>query len=215
MRFHPPEVIENALSLLNSSGIEWILLRNTNDELPEHLDVKKDIDILVKPIDRKAIHDFLMANQFSEIRHPLANDIRLYGVDAFKMYKNPVGLLIDINFQAVVRSLDQGQWIPLDQSIQRDIWLNRQCASIGTERVPVPAIEDLFVLTISRCVFDKKDFTIWHRNLLLHALRQCDLRSLMEKLDLIFFKFAPQLIDLVKNDEFDEIIPAYLSFSDY
>lgn len=215
MRLHSSKVIENALSLLNSSGIDWILLRNTNDELPGHLDVKKDIDILVRSKDKKAVHDFLLINQFSEIRHPLIDDIRLYGVDAFRKYKSLEGLLIDINFQAVVRSLDQGQWIPLDQSIQKDIWLNKQSVLIGKEHVPMPAIEDLFILTISRCIFDKKDFTIWHRHMLVHTLLQCDLCLLRYKLDLIFFKFSPKLINLVKSGQFDEIIPVYLSFSDY
>jgi len=215
LRFHPPEVTGKFLSLLSSSDIEWILLRNTNDELLERLDVKKDIDVLVKSRDKKKIHNFLLANQFSEIRHPLANDIRLYGVDEFRMYKNTQGLLIDINFQAVVRSLDHGQWIPLDQMIQGELWLNRRSVSVGGERVPMPALEDMFVLALSRCIFDKKDFTAWHRDLLRQTLGQCNLDSLVKKLDLVFFKFAPRLIDLVKLNKFDEIIPDYLSFSDY
>jgi len=48
MRFHTRKIIEKSLFDLNSSGIEWILLRNTDDELPDSLEVRKDIDILVK-----------------------------------------------------------------------------------------------------------------------------------------------------------------------
>jgi len=215
MRFHPPELIENSLFLLNSSGIEWILLRNTNGELPKYLEVKKDIDILVRPENKAEIHALLLANRFSEIQHPYANDIRLYGVDPFRKYKNPEGLLIDINFQAVVRSLDQGQWVPLDQAIQQELWLKKQYVPFGAEQIPMPADEDLFVLTLSRCIFDKKDFTAWHRDLLSQMLEKCDIEQLRKKLDLVFFNFASRLIDLVSIGEFDEIIPSYLSFSDY
>jgi len=215
MRFHPPELIDKCLSLLNSSGIEWILLRNTNDELPGCLEVKKDIDILVRPDNKAEMHAFLLANQFSEIQHPFINDVRLYGVDAFRKYKNSNGLLVDINFQAVVRSLDRGQWIPLDQSIQDELWMNKRSVLIGEAHVSMPSVEDLFVLTLSRCIFDKKDFTVWHRDLLHQKLGQCDIELLKKKLDLVFFKFAPQLIELVRNSEFDELISNYLSFSYY
>ena len=215
MRFHPPELIDKSLSLLNSSGIEWLLLRNTNDELPGCLEVKKDIDILVRPENKADMHAFLLANRFSEIQHPLANDVRLYGVDPFRMYKNPEGLLIDINYQAVVRSLDQGQWVPLDQAIQKDLWLSKKFVSIGSENVPMSAVEDLFVLMASRCIFDKKTFSLWHRGILSQTLRQCNIDLLRKKLDLVFFKFAPRLLELVRMSKFDEIISGYLSFSDY
>lgn len=215
MRLHPPELIDKFFSLLDSSGIDWILLRNTNDELPKLLDVNKDIDILVRPENKTEIHAFFIANQFMEIRHPLANDIRLYGVDAFRMYKNLEGLLIDVNFQAVVKSLDQGQWIPLDQAIQKELWLNRRFVLIGDEHVPMPSVEDLFVLTLCRCILDKKNFTVWGRALLGQAIAECDIERLRKKLELVFFKFTPRLIDLVWNSKFDEIVPCYLSFSDY
>lgn len=215
MRFHPPEVIAKSLSLLNSSGIDWILLRNTNNELPDYLELKKDIDILVRPENKENMHAFLLANRFSEIQHPYSNDVRFYGVDAFRKYKNQEGLLIDINFQAVVRSLDKGQWIPLDQAIQKELWASKRSVSVGAVQVMMPGAEDFFVLTLARCVFDKKDFTDWHRDLLSQTVEECDIELLSKKFDLIFFKFAPRLMDLVKFSDFDEIIPSYLSFSDY
>ena len=36
-----------------------------------------------------------------------------------------------------------------------------------------------------------------------------------EKLDLIVFRFTPTLLQLIRAEAFDRIVPAYFSFTDY
>ena len=117
----------NIFTLLNKEKIEYLLMRNINNELPNNLEIGKDIDILVYKKDEKQFVNFFKANNYETINHPFKYDIFLYGVDRFEFkYNNNNNILFDLNFQIAVRSLDAGQWIPLDQSIQESAWKNRR-----------------------------------------------------------------------------------------
>lgn len=215
MNYIDSDQIENALEVLNASGLEWILLRNSGDELPEKLNPGKDIDVLMKSSDALTIHDHLTESGFSLIPHPFRHDVRLYEVHEFKKYSNSYGILIDINFEIVVRSLDQGQWIPLDQEIQYRAWSNRIFTRIGNVRVPILGNEELFVSTLARCVFDKKLFSVWHQNMLYKLFMTCDQAKLKAELGLIFFGYTDRMLSLVRERQFDIIIKDYISCADY
>lgn len=215
MKIHYQQKVENIFFVLNSSGIDWILLRNTNNELPDNLRYDKDVDILVRPEMRHKIHNHLLNNKFKCVKHPLRYDIRLYGVDEFKMYVSDTGVKVDINFQVAVRSLDRGQWIPLDQDIQNSIWADKKKIMLGDVAVQMPSDEDLFVLTISRCVFDKKIFSTWHAKLLSAIILRCDINAIEKKLRLIFFSFTNRLLEIIRREQYESIIIEYLKFSEY
>ena len=105
--------------LLNENELPYILLRNINMELPKHLKVGKDIDLLIKKKDEKEFIKFFTSNKYHTIKHPFKHDTFLYGVDHFKfIYNNKNKIIFDLCFQIAVRSLDAGQWIPLDKTVQ-------------------------------------------------------------------------------------------------
>ena len=107
------------------------MLRNTNDELPCNLEHGKDIDILVSHSNSSKINYILSKNGLQRIKHPLRSDVRLYGVHEFHLYKSSDSVLLDINYEIVVRSLDKNQWIPLDQAIQISAWSHQKLVNIG------------------------------------------------------------------------------------
>ncbi len=206
----------NIFTLLNKNKLEYILLRNINNELPNGLEVGKDIDILVKYEDRIKLLDFFKENKFTEITHPHTNNIFLYGVNKFKFLKNQENLLFDLNFQLTVRSLDAGQWIPLDQIIQESAWNNRRLEQLGNDfGYWTLSYEDEFVVLVARSIFDKKEFQSGYINRINELKKLTDENDVIKKLNMIFFKFTPYLMEYIEDKNYQTIIKNYLEFKEY
>jgi hypothetical protein len=143
---------------LNSSNLDYLLLRNINQELPGKLKEGKDIDLLVHKDDLEKWIPFFKTIGFNVIQHPLRNDVFLYETDPFVfLLHKESGLIIDLNFQLCVRSLDKGQWIPLDQEIQLSAFENKifEETPLGLNYWTLGK-EDRFITLITRSIFDKK-----------------------------------------------------------
>jgi len=215
MKYYDKAAILNVFNVLNHSGLPYLLLRNTNDELPFNLEYGKDIDILAQHSNSIKTNNLLIKNSFQRVKHPLRSDVRLYGVHQFNMYKSKYSVLLDINYEIVVRSLDKGQWIPLDQALQISAWENKKFVDIGGVNVPTLSDEDLWVCTLARCIFDKKLFSPWHQELLINMLPNINSELVKSKLNLIFFKFTDCLFEMVCRSQFDQIYDKYISFKSY
>ena len=66
-----------------------------------------------------------------------------------------------------------------------------------------------------RSIFDKHVFSNVYKKEIekrKNLLKECDVR---EKLQLVFFHFTDTLIEMVLNGRYEEIIPKYLSFTEY
>lgn len=215
MKYYEPRAIGEVFEILNASQIPYLLLRNTEDELPYHLKYGKDIDILVRYEDRKKLLEVLSENKVNRVRHPHHNGVKLYGVHEFEKFKTQNKVLLDINYEIVVRSLDRGQWIPLDQVIQSSVWEKARQVDVGGVSVPMLGNEDLWVTTLALCVFDKKEFFPWHQQMLSGLLPSVDQSDVEGKLRLIFFKYTDRLLDLVKKGQYQNIFDDYVSFKNY
>ena len=206
--------IVNIFQLLNERKVEYVLMRNINNELPHDLEIGKDIDILVK--DRNKVVEVLKAYKFNKINHPHENNIFLYGVAKFEFYKNNENILFDLNFQIAVRSLDAGQWIPLDQVIQESAWQNKRFerAGGGLEYWTF-SYEDEFVVLIARSIFDKKEFQAGYVSRLDELLPMVNKDNVLKKLQLIFFKYAPLLLRQIEGQSYHDVVRNYLEFKEY
>jgi hypothetical protein len=206
--------IVNKFKLLNEGKVEYVLMRNINNELPHDLEIGKDIDILVK--DRNMVVEVLKKNNFNKINHPHENNLFLYGVEKFEFYKNNENILFDLNFQIAVRSLDAGQWIPLDQAIQESAWQNKRFerAGGGLEYWTL-SYEDEFVALIARSVFDKKEFQAGYISRLDELLPMVNKDNVLKKLQFIFFKYAPLLLYQIERQNYPDIVINYLKFKEY
>ncbi len=209
------ENVTELFNLLNDEGIEFVLLRNFNDELPDNLTTNKDIDIIVKPNNIKLLRSVLKKNNWKEVRHPWDfgnNFIFLYSMNPFLFYRKD-GIYLDICFQLTCRSLNQGEWFPLDEEIQKSVWINKK--EVPESWKHELSNEDFLVHLITRSIFDKKEFTSDYRKAIENTLYKTDKNELNQKLELIFFKFTKVLMSNLYSKDYDEIRNKYLQFSNY
>jgi hypothetical protein len=206
-----------SFDLLNKSNLNYILLRNIDNELPDNLQVGKDIDVLVNKKDESKFNHFFIKNGYVKIEHPFRNDTFLYGVDKFEFhYNNDNNILFDLNFQIAVRSLDAGQWIPLDQEIQESVWRNKRFEQRDDNfGYWTMSYEDELLTLITRSVFDKKQFQKGYINRINQLLSLVKFNEISFKLEKVFFKSAPFILTKIKNQEFETIVKDYLEFKDY
>ena len=216
MKYISKNSIVNFFNLINKSNIDYILLRNISNELPDCLKEGKDIDLLINNIDKKKVQLFLEENNFRKIPHPHRNNIFLYGVNKFNFYKNTDKVLLDINYQLACRSTDAGQWIPLDQTIQQSAWKDKKFVSINKDfGYWALSSEDEFITLITRSIFDKNEFNQAYIKRIQHLYQAINIDDVTLKLELIFFKYTPYLLDLIAQNKYDIIINDYLTFNQY
>ena len=209
--------VKKIFNLLNKKNLNYILMRNINNELPAGLDVGKDIDILISKSDEKEFINFFHNNDYQTIDHPFKYGVFLYGVDKFEFkYNNKNNILFDLSFQIAVRSLDAGQWIPLDQTIQESAWKNKRFEQLGDDfGYWTLSYEDEIVCLVSRAIFDKKEFQKGYIKRINKLIKLIDIDSTIAKFNTVFFKFTPNLITYIKNQKYDEIIKNHLQFKEY
>ena len=210
--------IKKIFNLINKSELNYILMWNINTELPSALKIGKDIDILINKHDEKKFINFFKINNYRQINHPFKFDVFLYGVDKFEFkYNNSDNYIdFDINFQLLVRSLDAGQFIPLDQLIQKSAWQNKRFEKLSEDfGYWTLSYEDEFVCLVARSIFDKKEFKKGHINRINELIKVVDRNNVIEKLNKIFFQYTPYLFKLLENQDYEEIIDNYLQFREY
>ncbi len=199
---------------MNNGNLPYILIRNISGELPYSLSQGKDIDLLVK--NDGVVENFLLDRDFVEVIHPHCNNIFLYGVTPFKFFVNhKAGIILDLHFQLCCRSLNAGEWIPLDNSIQLSAWEDFREVVDNKFSYKALSLADELTCLIARCVFDKKAFSLGYKmriNELMSVVQQDELEL---KLELIFFKYSKTLLSKLQQQSFDDIYNDYLKFKDY
>lgn len=210
-----PKSIIDIFNKLNAAGLDYILIRNIHNELPNSLKIGKDIDLLVPYSERSKFINFLIEKGFKKIRHPHCNDIFLYGVNKFEFFLNKDKVLLDLNYQLACRSLNAGEWIPLDYKIQDSAWENKKLNKIDRFTYYSLGMEDEFVALVTRSVFDKKEFQKGYIERIDELINVIDVNDVIAKFQLVFFKFTPVLLSMLKKRQFDMILDRYISFSEY
>ena len=215
MSYVNPNSIIDIFNKLNTSGFEYILIRNINNELPGSLRIGKDIDLLINHNERRKFINFLKANGFKGISHPHQHDRFLYGVKVFEFFVNKYNVLLDLNYQLACRSLNAGEWIPLDHKIQDSAWKNKVIYKIDNFTYYSLGMEDEFVALVTRSIFDKKKFQNGYMERIDELMKLIDVNEVIAKFQLIFFKFTSVLLSMLKERQYKVILDRYLSFSEY
>ena len=209
------KAIINIFNKLNAAGLNYILIRNINNELPSSLRIGKDIDLLVHYNDKSEFINFLVKRGFKNIRHPYYNNIFLYGANKFEFFVNKDNVLLDLNCQLTCRSLNAGEWIPLDRKIQDSAWKNRKINKNDKVTYYSLGTEDEFVVLVTRSIFDKKEFQKGYIDRIEQLINVIDVNDVIAKFQLIFFKFTSVLLSLLKKRQYEMILDRYISFSEY
>jgi len=213
MEYCSKKHIINLFELINKEQINYMLLRNINNEIPNKLPFKKDIDLIIKEEDAIRFNDLLIKNFWVKKRHPLGHFPFLYGLIPFTFYYKE-GIYIDICHQLACRSLNNGEWFPLDMKIQEDLWKNKRTVSNKPWKYRL-SLEDEFISLITRCVFDKKKFTYGYIERIEQLIPRIDTKVVLTKFEVIFFKFSKKLMNKIQEKEYHTIITNYIKFKDY
>ena len=103
--------------------------------------------------------------------------------------------------------------MPLDQQINDSVWANRKKNAIYPWYEL--DIENQVVHLVARCIFYKKEFNDRYKKYIYRYFEKSNKEVLKKKFDLVFFKFAPYLINLIELKKYDNIISEYFAFSNY
>ena len=216
MTIVPGSEIIKLFNALNDSKIRYVLLRNINGELPNQLTKGKDVDFLVHPSDKSKFRFFVETLGFKKIRHPFHLYKFLYNLESFHFFEKK-DLILDICYQIACQSLNKNEkaWLPLDCVIQESFFANRVLYEENDFKYWKPCFEDELIGLIVRSVFDKRIFLDSYIETIEILFDKIKINNVSKKLNLIFFKFTPKLLDMLKLRSYDKILDQYLTFKDY
>ena len=105
----------------------------------------------------------------------------------FQFYKKD-NIYVDVCFQLSCRSFNANEWFPLDIIVQESVWKNK----LKDNQIWKYTLskEDEFIHLITRSIFDKKEFTTPYISRIEEIIQEIDIDDVLEKLDVIFFKFS-------------------------
>lgn len=200
---------------LHELNIEYVVLRDLDRVLPDKITADKDIDLLVRDKDKERYRDLLKKCGYRKIRHPWDfgnNFVFLYAATPFDFYiKGDIRL--DISYQMCCRSINAGEWMPVDNIIQQSVWETR---SIRTgEKWYRLSREDELIHLLTRCIFDKKEFSDKYINRIEELMPKVNIHDVENKLLKVVFNFTQLLLNMIKKSEYAEINKSYLTFMAY
>ena len=103
--------------------------------------------------------------------------------------------------------------IPLNKTIQEYVWNHKHWNN--DHDFWIMDNSSILLYLIVRSVFDKKCF----RKRYIHEIElRCNIlddNDFHKRLELVFFKFTPKLIDLLKRGEYNTILLQYKCFHEY
>ena len=115
----------------------------------------------------------------------------------------------------VCKSLNAGEWIPLDKKIQHSAWTNKKFYKSVDFKYWGLSEDDEFIMLIVRSIFDKKKFISGYIERIQSLYQYINISFVIEKLELVFFKFSTRLFEKLEKKEYETIINEYIEFRDY
>ncbi|WP_027206060.1 nucleotidyltransferase family protein [Butyrivibrio fibrisolvens] len=212
----PREDVLALFDILNSGGIKYMLIKNIDNELPDKLKKRKDIDILVHPNDVVKIRTLLENEGFERVIHSQSVESGwklLYGAHDCSMYRSKNLMEVDIHDSLCVKSTMVNGWVPLDKRINDVIWDTREwdeelnCWKLN--------LKIMFVYLIARSIFDKGTFSDPYINEINRHGNLLDDEQVKSYMEVIFFGFSEKLKKLIKTKQYGIIVDEYYRFSDY
>lgn len=212
-------LIHEFFSRLNTSGIQYVLIKNIGGELPDRLKDGKDIDILVHPDSDPAFVRVMQEMDFQRVPHPLGAEAgwsfgyKLKACQFWSQQGTAQLFYIDAFEKLACKSLSPKMWIPIDTCVNDSIWRNR--VFDRKNQWWCMDEENLAAYLLIRCVFDKHTFKkeyiaeIEKREALFQE------EAVIRKLQTVFFAYTPRLLALVREKRYYEIFSDYLAFDEY
>ena len=134
----------------------------------------------------------------------------LYLMTPFLMYK--VGsIYIEVFCQLPCASLTPKNWIPLDRMVQKRLWSYEEKVDNVIWVEPISR----YIFHLCWAVFHNNAFSKYEREYLSKNKLVLEDPNMRQCLLMIFFNFTDSIIEFLKKEEFDSIIPNYFHFKEY
>ena len=215
--FYKTKDVLAMFNLLNDHKVEYILTKNIAGQFPSQLKIDKDIDIIVHPKDYEQFKALMLNSGYERVVHPHGKEVGwqfLYGAHENIFFRHvATSLIVDVYAELCTKSIAMNAWMPLDKSIQSSIWENKVWDE--ENRWWIMDDENMIVYLLTRSVFEKNNFSdayiseIEKRKALLIS------PLVRQKLAKIFFKFTDTLLQKIHQRQYEDIVKAYITFTDY
>lgn len=178
------------------------------------LDIQdKLLTIIVSEECMKAFDNVLVKSNLTEVPHPFGVDdgyVFLYQMKPFRLFSIG-GKYIEVYCQLPCASITPKSWIPVDRVIQKRVWDEYEIKNgiIWCDEVCC------YIYHLCWAIFHNNGFSSFERQYFDSNKQQLHREEIIKLFKVIFFNFTDTLVNLLRNSDFDSIIPQYFSFIDY
>lgn len=195
------------------ADIQFIVLRGF-DEIPNKVTYINDLDILGNISDKGKILNIFKELDYKYYKDSIENNKYLYHALPHDHFRNKTkDLHIDIVYNLSYKSPNQGEWISIDEELQKSIWENKR--KVNKLWLYQPSNQDEFIHLVCHSIFDKQEFQLKHINRINYLFKDVNKEDTIKKLNLVFFKFTPYLMSYIDKKDYQNIIKNYLKFKEY
>jgi len=204
-----------------TNGIK--LLRKFNQL--ENSTINNDIDILVPRCKQKFTNVFFNSFGFKKQVDSYLLNIYLYGAKPHIHYINKeLNLHFDCVEQLISKSLHNvyigsvpiTHWIPLDKRIQELAICTENVYNNNLGQIKTLSKNVELVHLLAHIIFDKRGrFETYYSKRILTLYREIDNKELENLLELVFFKFTPNLLKILDSGSTKDLFTNFINFKEY
>jgi hypothetical protein len=201
--------MKNFFEYLNQSGIRYVVLQGDAKTL-----YQTDDAIQVHPQDRESFHGFMQDWGCQALAHEEGKEAGygfFYVMNPLECWKLPQGMRLTVFYQLGCHGLLEKSYIPLDKQINQAVWEGR----FLRDGVYYMGQQEQLIYYLVQGVFHYRGFPVdLQKNIqmLEPLLREKDF---LEKCSKVFFGFTHKLCQMIQQRQYDDIVNAYLTFSEY
>ena len=167
--------------------------------------------VIIKPSDKKKAMEVMKRSHFKKLDHPYGKKHGfgfLYKMHEFSLFSRKNGA-VEVFYELPSLSMTPKKWIPLDLHVQAAIWEN---SSSDTNLLDD---ESAWIYRMCLCIFTQvklyeDDIEYFKKN------KEIPFKdTIRERLELVFFGFTDRLLELLKNEKYEDIVETFYTYREY
>lgn len=197
------KIIDRIVPAFNKFSVEYRIL-DSKDSLLSIVVKDRDLDLAVNS---------LVSAGAKKKAHPMGEEFGyqfLYQMHPFLMYE--IGECdVELYCQLPCRSITAKTWIPLDRAIQNRLW------SFKKQVEDVDWSDDIcrYIYLLCWAIFVDQGFSPHIETALKSSTALLDNEGIEGLFSTVFFNYSSVIIDKLKTNDFESIIPDYYGFINY
>ena len=182
--------------------------------MPNNISYENDLELLCDVTEKDKIFRIFKKLKYIHSQDSLENNTYLYNAlphDHFRKVESDIH--VDIVYNLSYKSPNKGEWVSVHKELQESIWDNK--IKVNRFWLYQPSELDEFIHIICHSIFDKQEFKTKHIDRINYLYPIINKKDACMKLSLVFFKFAPYLIEKIQDRKYKEIFKSFLQFTKY